>query len=64
MNAIFLTLFVSAALLGGAGILFGFLFQKRSHEYADRLSLLPLDGEESVSAAQPTATFPEKEVRS
>ena len=64
MNAIYLTLFVSAVLVFGSGLLFGFLYLKRSHEYADRLSLLPLESDESEHSAPPTATLPEKEVRS
>lgn len=43
MNAIFLTLFVSLVLIIAAGLLFGFLFHKRTHEHADRLALLPLE---------------------
>jgi hypothetical protein len=58
VNAMYLTLFVSLLLVLGSGLLFGFLYRKRSHEYSDRLSLLPLDSDES---APPTTTFPEKE---
>lgn len=43
MNAILLTLFVSLVLVLGAGLLFGFLYQLRTHEHADRLALLPLE---------------------
>jgi hypothetical protein len=43
MNAIFLTLFVSLVLVLGSGLLFGFLFQERTHQHADRLALLPLE---------------------
>lgn len=42
MNAIFLTLFVSLVLVGGAMLLFAFLFAQRTHDHADRMSLLPL----------------------
>ncbi len=42
MNVLLLTLFVSLALVLGAGLLFGFLYRERTHEHADRLALLPL----------------------
>lgn len=51
MNALYLTLYVSLLLVIAAGILFGFLYTRRSHEYADRLSLLPLDSDEEIKVS-------------
>ena len=42
MNAIYLTLFVSLILVGGAVLLFAFSFAHRDHDHSARLSLLPL----------------------
>ena len=42
MNAIYLTLFVSLTLVGGAALLFAYLFAQGNHEQSDRLALLPL----------------------
>jgi hypothetical protein len=64
VNAIYLTLFVSLVLVLAAGVLFGFLYRQRSHQYSDRLSLLPLDSDEKEESAPPTTTFPQKESRS
>ncbi len=63
MNALYLTLFVSLLLVIAAGILFGFLYTRRSHEYADRLSLLPLDSDEEHKVVTPSP-FRTKERRS
>ena len=53
MNALFLTLFVSFVLLLGMALLFAFLFSTRSHEQSDRLSLLPLQDEQTQRPADP-----------
>lgn len=45
MNALYLTLFVSLILVLLFALLFGALFATRTHEHADRLSLLPLEEE-------------------
>ena len=60
MNAMYLTLFVSAALVLGSGLLFGFLYLKRSHEYTDRLSLLPLESDDSEHPAKTHRDTPGK----
>lgn len=43
MNALYLTLFVSLILVLLFALMFGAMFARRSHEHADRLSLLPLE---------------------
>ena len=43
MNALYLTLFVSLILVLLFALLFGAVFAERTHEHADRLSLLPLE---------------------
>ena len=53
MNALFLTLFVSFVLLLGMALLFAFLFSNRSHEQSDRLSLLPLQEEQTQRSIDP-----------
>lgn len=56
MNALYLTMFVSFLLVVAAGILFGFLHKRRSHEFTDRLSLLPLDSDEEHKVVTPSRT--------
>lgn len=51
MNAIYLTLFVSLILVGGAVLLFAYSFSHRDHEHTSRLSLLPLFDDEGGAAA-------------
>ena len=55
MNALYLTLFVSAVLVGGAATLFAYLHRARSHEHSDRMALLPLlDDDEAPVETLPT----------
>ena len=54
MNAIFLTLFVSGVLVLGMVLLFAVLLAQHSHEQSDRLSLLPLQSEQSQSQELPS----------
>jgi hypothetical protein len=42
VNAIYLTLFVSAVLAASGVLFFALNVKQKSHEHADRLSLLPL----------------------
>ena len=56
MNAIYLTLFVSLILVGGAGLLFAYSFTRRDHDHATRLSLLPLFDGEGEGAPVPAMT--------
>jgi hypothetical protein len=58
MNALFLTLFVSAVLVIGALLLYSFLFAQRSHEHTSRLSLLPLDDDGAQTAPAPKEGTP------
>ena len=59
MNALYLTLFVSLILLASFGLLFGVLFNQRTHEHADRLALLPLT--EETALPECTATKREQQ---
>ena len=58
MNALFLTLFVSAVLVVGALLLYSFLFAQRSHEHTSRLSLLPLEDEGAEAPPAPQEGTP------
>jgi hypothetical protein len=52
MNALTLTLFVSASVIALAILGFLWAFARREHEYADRLRTLPLD-DDSPSRSPP-----------
>lgn len=53
MNALYLTLFVSLGLVAGAILLFATGWQRKDHDHADRLSLLPLD-DDTAAPARPS----------
>ncbi len=46
MEVVILQVFVSLGLVVGSLVLFGFTCRQRTFDHADRLSLLPLDGED------------------
>lgn len=54
MNAIVLTLFVSALLFAYGMLQFAVAWRRKDHQHADRLSLLPLD-DDVVTTAVTTA---------
>ncbi len=55
MNALYLTLSVSLALVGGAATLFAYLDKSRSHEQSVRMALLPLL-DDDMRPVEPTPT--------
>ncbi len=48
MEVLILQVFVSLMLAGGSLILFWFTCRQRDFDHADRLALLPMDGEQAV----------------
>lgn len=57
MNALGLTLFVSACLLVYGLVQFVSAWSRREHQHADRLSLLPLADDEASVAVTPSASL-------
>lgn len=53
MNAIFLTMFVSAVLSVGGLLLYTFVLSERHQDHSVRLSLLPLEDDASAAQAAP-----------
>lgn len=56
MNALILTLFVSALLFTYGLVQFAGAWLRRDHEHADRLSLLPLDDDVVTATVSPVAS--------
>ena len=57
MNALVLTLFVSALLFVYGLVQFAAAWRRRDHQHADRLSLLPLEDDDVIAAvAAPSAS--------
>lgn len=46
MNVLILLVFVSLVLVAGALLLLAWSLKQSDHEHADRLSLLPMEGDE------------------
>ena len=57
MNALGLTLFVSACLVVYGLVQFVAACSRREHQHADRLSLLPLADDEASVVAAPSASL-------
>jgi hypothetical protein len=53
MSVMVLQVFVSLMLVLGSVLLFAYSVRQKDHEHADRLSLFPLDDEQTRPAAQP-----------
>jgi high-affinity Fe2+/Pb2+ permease len=56
MNAMFLTLFVSAVLFVYGLVQFAAAWVRRDHQHADRLSLLPLDDDVATATVSPVVS--------
>ena len=53
MNVVVLQVFVSLMLVVGSLVLLAYSVKRGDHEHADRLSLLPIEDDESTRAASP-----------
>jgi hypothetical protein len=56
MNALILTLFVSALLFAYGLVQFAVAWVRRDHDHADRLSLLPLDDDVVTATVSPVVS--------
>lgn len=53
MEVLILQVFVSLMLAGGSLILFWFTCRQRDFDHADRLALLPIEGDETATTSLP-----------
>ncbi len=58
MNAIVLTVFVSALLFAWGLLQFAVGWHRKDHQHADRLALLPLQDDDVASVASTTSVSP------
>jgi hypothetical protein len=56
MDVLILTVFVSAVLVVSAVLFFGWNVLNRTHEHDDRLTLLPLQDEQTTPGTEPHAS--------
>jgi hypothetical protein len=54
VNVLVLQVFVSLMLVAGSVLLFAFSVRHRDHEHADRLSLFPLEEEDTRPSQHPS----------
>ncbi len=52
MNVVPLMVFVSLMLVVGSLVLFGYSVRHRDHQHAERLALLPFEGEQTTPPAR------------
>lgn len=60
MEVLILQVFVSLMLAGGSLILFWFTCRQRDFDHADRLALLPIEGDETATASPPNCPKEER----
>lgn len=56
MNVLVLQVFVSLVLVAGGLLLFAYSVKHADHEHADRLSLLPIEGDDPPLAEEETTS--------